>query len=500
MAGEKSALARDAGRRRTHRVTAAVVLALAFFFGPGARLVAAQSVEQRLDSAMERLSEAQAANLDLISPRHFQRATERLVEARARYDQGGRIEDITRRIDEAYAELDQAAELQEIGGVLLREALEAREAALEAGAPEFASRDWERAEEMIREAGRNVEGNNQNGARQRAGQAAEQFRTAELNAIRADVLGRARTEAEGAREADANKRSPITFNEANALLARAEEALAGNRYDLGEASELAELAAEQYAHSALIALLADSVDAKRLTTEQVVLRNESELARVAEALGFEADFSRGFGPPADHALASIASLYEDRASLEANLAARSRDLSQLEGQLDSLDARLAELEQREAAVTAELRERQRRERRLREVRAVYTPEEAEVLLGEDRLIVRLVGLTFESGSDEIRPQNFSLLTKVQTVIREFPDADITVEGHTDAVGNEATNQALSRRRAIAVREYLLANMVLSADRITAVGYGESRPIAPNETPAGREKNRRIEVTLSLDEG
>ena len=83
MAGEKSGLARDAGRRRTHRVTAAVVLALAFFFGPGARLVAAQSVEQRLDRAMERLSEAQAANLDLISPRHFQRATERLVEAQA---------------------------------------------------------------------------------------------------------------------------------------------------------------------------------------------------------------------------------------------------------------------------------------------------------------------------------------------------------------------------------------------------------------------------------
>lgn len=497
MAGEQPASECRTGRHRSRGAVA--ILALLFLCGPGTRMVDGQSVEQRLDAAMERLSEAQANHLDVISPRHFERATERLVDARSRYDQGGRIEDITRRIDQAHAELDQAAELQEIGGVVLREALQARDAALEAGAPDFASRDWERAEEMIRDAGRNVEGNDQNGARQKASQATELFRTAELNAIRADVLGRARTEAEAAQRADAPKRSPITFGEANALLARAEETLAGNRYDLGQASELAERSAAQFVHSALLAAIADSVDGKRLTTEQLVLRNEMEFARVAKALSFEADFSKGLAPPADHALAAIESLYEDRASLEANLAARLGEIGQLEGQVDSLDARLAELEQREAAVTAQLRERQRRERRLREVRAVFTSEEAEVLLSEDRLIVRLVGLTFESGSDEIRPQNFSLLTKVQTVIREFPDADITVEGHTDSVGNEAANQALSRRRAIAVREYLLANMVLSADRITAVGYGESRPIAPNETASGREKNRRIEVTLSLEE-
>jgi OOP family OmpA-OmpF porin len=61
------------------------------------------------------------------------------------------------------------------------------------------------------------------------------------------------------------------------------------------------------------------------------------------------------------------------------------------------------------------------------------------------------------------------------------------------------NQDLSRRRAIAVREYLLSNMAISADRISAVGYGESRPVAPNDTERGRTQNRRIDVTLSLDQ-
>ena len=130
---------------------------------------------------------------------------------------------------------------------------------------------------------------------------------------------------------------------------------------------------------------------------------------------------------------------------------------------------------------------------------MFTPAEGEALLGEDRLILRLVGLTFASGSAEIRPDNFSLLTKVQRVIREFPESAITVEGHTDSQGNEAMNQELSRRRAIAVREYLLSNIAMSADRITAVGYGESRPVAPNNAEAGRALNRRIDITLSLDD-
>jgi len=130
---------------------------------------------------------------------------------------------------------------------------------------------------------------------------------------------------------------------------------------------------------------------------------------------------------------------------------------------------------------------------------MFTPAEGEALLGENRLILRLVGLTFASGSAEIRPDNFSLLTKVQRVIREFPESAITVEGHTDSQGNEAMNQELSRRRAIAVREYLLSNIAMSADRITAVGYGESRPVAPNDAEAGRARNRRIEIMLSLEE-
>jgi OOP family OmpA-OmpF porin len=61
------------------------------------------------------------------------------------------------------------------------------------------------------------------------------------------------------------------------------------------------------------------------------------------------------------------------------------------------------------------------------------------------------------------------------------------------------NRALSRRRAFAVREYLLANMPISSDRLTAIGYGEDRPVASNETADGRERNRRIDVVLDISD-
>jgi outer membrane protein OmpA-like peptidoglycan-associated protein len=457
-------------------------------------------VERQIEDVLDRLARAQSEHLDIISPRHFDRASQRVDEARQRYEQGGRIEDIERRLGDAAGELDQAEALQEIGLVLLRDALQARDDAAAANAPDYAASDWEKGERTIRDAGRRVESNDQNGARDRAQRAEEEFRLAELNAIRTDLLGRARAERETAQRAKAHERAPLTNARADSLLVRAEQVLRGDRYERAEARVLAEAAAGEYAHSTLLATVVDSVNRKTLTVEALTLRVETELARIAEELGFAAHFAAGYTPVTDQTLVAIQGLYEDRAGLEDDVAARSREIGRLEGLVDSLDAALAALEQREATVAAELRDRERRERRLREVQAVFAPEEAEVLLGQGILIIRLHGLTFDSGSDEIKPENFSLLTKVQRVIREFPEAAITVEGHTDSVGNEASNQALSRRRAIAVREYVLANMALSAERITAVGFGESRPVAPNNTEDGRRRNRRIEVTLSLSEG
>ena len=110
---------------------------------PGA--LTAQSIESRIERAAERIEEARAMDLDLIAPRLFERAEDRLADARRRYDEGRATGDIARRIDESMEALDEAENFFESGRTVLGAALAARADALEAGAPEFADEGWERA-------------------------------------------------------------------------------------------------------------------------------------------------------------------------------------------------------------------------------------------------------------------------------------------------------------------------------------------------------------------
>ena len=91
-----------------------------------------------------------------------------------------------------------------------------------------------------------------------------------------------------------------------------------------------------------------------------------------------------------------------------------------------------------------------------------------------------------------------LLTKVMRALREFPNHKYLIAGHTDSQGNDAYNLNLSENRALAVKSYLEANMGLPADQFESIGYGESRPIASNDSPDGRRLNRRIEIVINLD--
>lgn len=457
-----------------------------------------QAVEQEIDQTGQRLEQARAEQLQLIAPQHFEDAEDELRQARERYERDGSIEDIRRRLADANDELQQAEELYEIGVVLLRDALAARSDALAARATEFAAEPWDRAENKIRDAGRDVERGRQNDARERASEAEALYREAELRAIRADLLGRAERLRSDALRAKVDRYAPATFANADSLLQEAEAVLQGDRYEQSQAAALAQEAAREFRHAALLAQVIELARKEGDTgLERVIIQNEADVRRIAAELGFEPNFAEGFTPIAAQIVAAVRSLYEDRANLQQELGRQETEVTRVRAERDSLEAKLAVTERREATVTARLREREQMEQRFRETQALFSPEEGEVLTSGDKLVVRLHGFTFPSGSAEIRPEDYSLLTKVQRVLREFPDTPVMIEGHTDSQGNDDLNQSLSQRRAIAVREYLLANMALSADRITAVGYGESRPVASNQTAEGRAQNRRIDVVLSL---
>ncbi|MDB2462828.1 OmpA family protein [Algibacter sp.] len=104
-------------------------------------------------------------------------------------------------------------------------------------------------------------------------------------------------------------------------------------------------------------------------------------------------------------------------------------------------------------------------------------------------------ILFDTGKASIKTQSEAVLADIIGILKEYPTAKFTVEGHTDSVGSEALNQRLSDSRAISVKDYLTSHGI-DEFRLSSQGYGESKPIDSNKTRAGRANNRRVEINLA----
>jgi OOP family OmpA-OmpF porin len=106
----------------------------------------------------------------------------------------------------------------------------------------------------------------------------------------------------------------------------------------------------------------------------------------------------------------------------------------------------------------------------------------------------LRNVRFDVDKSDIKPEFFPFLDEVVTVLRSNPGLKIVIEGHTDSDGTDEYNQKLSQRRAQAVMDYFVSKGLEPA-RLTAIGYGETKPIASNDTDEGKAENRRIELSV-----
>jgi outer membrane protein OmpA-like peptidoglycan-associated protein len=155
------------------------------------------------------------------------------------------------------------------------------------------------------------------------------------------------------------------------------------------------------------------------------------------------------------------------------LDARTRELQAARGDAAQANARAAALEARLKALQAQQTER--------------------------GLLVTLGDVLFEFGKANLLPTAGQRLDQLADFLKQYPDRKLIIEGHTDSVGSDATNQALSERRAQAVQQALAVRGV-DPSRITARGYGKAYPVASNATPEGRALNRRVEVVIADEKG
>ncbi len=109
------------------------------------------------------------------------------------------------------------------------------------------------------------------------------------------------------------------------------------------------------------------------------------------------------------------------------------------------------------------------------------------------------GVHFATAKYNITPDSQVILDKLANVLREYPDTDVLVVGHTDSVGADAMNMTLSKNRAMAVTNYFVQTKGLSPSRFTTNWFGEEAPIADNSTAEGRAKNRRVNLAIVPNE-
>lgn len=256
--------------------------------------------------------------------------------------------------------------------------------------------------------------------------------------------------------------------------------------DARQATQMAEdarlISIREEAADALAAERKASADAQ--AAAQARAQQEAERAAQAAAQAREADSER--------AAAERARADAERAKAEAQQAQLMAENAKAQAQQEQLKAQQEAEAARAAASKAEQDKQAVRAQLLDQLNKIM--ETRDTARG---LIMNMSDVLFDFGKATLRPEAREKLAKVSGILLAYPTLRVQIEGNTDNVGSDAFNQTLSEKRAFGVRDYLVAQGV-DGNKLTAIGYGKSRPIASNDTAEGRQQNRRVELVLSGD--
>lgn len=469
---------------------------LAAILGIAVSVSAQQDVRTELfQEANQALSEARNNQADVLSPKNFETAMDYYTTAEKDYSKNKNLENIRQNLNACVSYCQLAVAAAETAQSTLPHAIKARADAIKADAATFSPKDWQDAEAKFIAATRDLEAGNRNSAIKRAGDAEALYRKAELAAIKENYLRETWELLEQADDRGVKKYAPTTLARSQTLLAEAERELNENRYDTDTARSLAIQAKYEAKHSLYLAETVKKLRDDKDLLEEQLLAAEVPLQRIADKLAIQAAFDQGLDGTTAEIVEAILALQDSSARLQQDVIDYSKQLELAQSRIAELEEKLGGIEKEKSELAKQMEANEKIRAQFVAVEKLFDREEANVLRKGDNVIVRLIGLTFAVGKSTIDPSNFALLSKLQQAIQIFPDCTVDIDGHTDSHGGDDMNYKLSQDRAESVRQYLIANMDLSASQINATGYGETRPIATNETAEGRSRNRRIDVVI-----
>lgn len=417
-----------------------------------------------------RLSEDKANGLYDLAPTGFMAAEAKLDQAISlgRSKQAERVAELVKEADTIAAKAESDAALTK---KLMREVLEAREMAIAAGADSMMKRHFEVLDNKLHKAAEKVEEGDIEGAKKWRPEMIQGYADVELEALKQDATEQAHRDIAEAVAKEADDFAPKTLKLAREELALAVAVLETNRTQREKARGHALRSSQLAMRSVEITDLIRDFERRDFSLEDIVLWYQKQLGLINEPSGEPL--------PLHLPNHEVVQILRDKLATYASM-----QQSELATRMD-LQSRLEAVEKANRNAQA----------RYDKIQDLFSPHEANVYRQGHNVLLELHAFNFPSGQSEIQSENFALLDKIVTAIRTFPNPSVVVSGHTDSVGSTKINLSLSQRRAETVASFLEKVGGIDKTRLTAIGYGESRPVASNETAAGRNTNRRIEVLI-----
>ncbi len=444
------------------------------------------------------LDEAKKFNADILAPTAYANALQNYRKAEAEFEKGNSLAAVRRSLSASTTELEKALKNARLAILVFGIAYQARNDAVSAEANLMQIAVWQQAEKKFNEAATTLEKDNLNAAKKKGEEAEALYRQAELQAIKINYLNEAYRAVDAAELNKAAELAPLTLKKAKSMIKDAENLLNSDRYDTDQARILARQARREARHALYLTRLAQNIKTRKLSQEEVLLASEAPLRRIASRMDLNLTYEEGFSKSLEEITKGIDDQKQQNITLKNDLFDSRNRSSILAARTRELEEKIGMAETEKSAMSARLEAQARMREKYNAVQAMFSPDEVIVLREGNDLRVRLTGLSFAVGKSDIESQYYPFLRKVIQVLAMFPDAEVVVEGHTDSFGSDAFNLELSQDRAENVTGFLLTNAQFKKEKFEAVGYGESRPIASNETDEGRFKNRRIAVIIHPD--
>jgi OmpA-OmpF porin, OOP family len=438
---------------------------------------------------------ADAVEARLYGPANYADGAEDYTSAEVGLERGRNIEYVRRKAAEAEASFKKATEAAKLAHTVLSQVIKSRQDAANALAPELSRDVWNKAQREFGNAIRYLERGDLKNAKRNDIEATSLYRDAELIAIKERYLSETRQLLAAADRARVGRYAPITLGNARRLLADAERELSENRYDTDLPRSLARRANYEAKHAIYLSEVVRDVRDKNVTVEDLILQWEDPLAKIAGIADITPSMSEGHDEIEGELITYIENMQTLTQSLQQEGEANLLRLADMEEEIRALDERLGGATVERAALVQRLEAQALIKAQFEQVEKMFNRNEARVFREGDKVILRLVGLTFDSGKSEIKQQNFDLLAKVENAIDVFPRSELIIEGHTDSYGGDQSNQRLSQQRAESIQQYMINAMRIPSYRLIATGFGETNPVANNETESGRARNRRIDIVI-----